>query len=414
MADGRLIPVGELSPGDRLGQDIMAGSQVLLRQGAVLSDAQIAHIMRLGLKAVLVMPQEYGGAAAARPEQPRQVQISMPDFRQLSSETEPSWMSGEFFSQPVARPAELSATEKLFAERKLALREKAGLTPLVNREKEADVSQGLQSALILSAMTNRVDLERIDELALELAKIIDRETSGYLEMVDVSRYGESLSARSMMSAKVFSVLRTGNGTLNFPEQLRGHLALCSVFALVPDQLSQPVEDMDEEALNNVRELVQRYGEWLREQHFVGDETLELVLMRFERYDGSGVPRGLSGDEIHEVGHAWALAWSYCDRLVSKPSRPRKTAQGAADELARQAGRAFSPTGINRFLRTVGLFPAGSLVQLSDGRLAVVVRQNERALFRPVVRVTDGAELEAAELDLTEHPGVFIQQQVLEY
>jgi HD-GYP domain-containing protein (c-di-GMP phosphodiesterase class II) len=209
------------------------------------------------------------------------------------------------------------------------------------------------------------------------------------------------------------VLRTGNGSLNFMEQLRVHLALCNVFALVPDQLSEPVEDLDEATLHKARELVTRYGEWLQDRRFVGDETLELVLMRYERYDGSGFPRGLSGDEIHEVGHAWALAWSYCDRLVSKPSRPRKTAQGAADELARQAGRAFSPTGINRFLRTVGLFPAGSLVQLSDARLAIVVRQNERALFRPVVRITDGETVDE-ELDLTEYPGVFIQQQVLEY
>lgn len=391
----------------------MVGNQVLLRQGAVLSDVQIAHIGRLGLHSVLVLPGLPGEAAGRLGAMP-ELEINMPDFRRLSSESSPGWMAGPAFSQSVPLPPELNDYEQLFAERKSELREAAGLSPLIDREKESQVNKGLQSSLILSAMTSRVDLERIDDLACTLATAIDRESDGqFIELVDISRFGESLCARSVLSAKVFAILRTGNGTLNFVEHMRGHLALCNVFALVPDELSLPLEDMDEATAARLKEAILDYSEWLSRRHFLADDTLELVLMRFERFDGSGFPHGLKGDEIHEVGHAWALAWSYCDRLVSKPERPRKTAQGAADELARQAGRAFAPSGINKFLRTVGLFPVGSLVQLSDGRLAMVVRQNDRALFRPIVRITDGEQMHD-ELDLTEYPGLFIQQQVLEY
>ena len=48
------------------------------------------------------------------------------------------------------------------------------------------------------------------------------------------------------------------------------------------QLSQPLEDLDETMLEKARELVTRYGEWLQNRRFVADETLELVLMRYER------------------------------------------------------------------------------------------------------------------------------------
>jgi hypothetical protein len=210
------------------------------------------------------------------------------------------------------------------------------------------------------------------------------------------------------------VLRTGNGTLNFSDQLRGHLALCNVFALVPDQLSQPVEDLDEATLHSAREIVQRYGEWLTGQRFVADETLELVLMRFERYDGSGIPYGLKGEALPEPSQFWGLAWSYSEKLYSQPKRRRFSPRYAADGLTRQAGTAFAGSVINSFLRVVGLFPAGSLVELSDGRTALVTRQNERALLRPIVRVAQDGGQVAEELDLALDQSVFIRQPVLEY
>jgi HD-GYP domain-containing protein (c-di-GMP phosphodiesterase class II) len=98
-------------------------------------------------------------------------------------------------------------------------------------------------------------------------------------------------------------------------------------------------------------------------------------------------------------------------VFSRPKRWRLSPHQAADELVRQSGSAFASAAVNRFLRVMGFFPNGSLVELNDGRLAVVVRQNDRGLLKPIVRLTsDNGE----ELDLKLNPAVFIKRQIMEY
>jgi hypothetical protein len=69
-----------------------------------------------------------------------------------------------------------------------------------------------------------------------------------------------------------------------------------------------------------------------------------------------------------------------------------------------AGTAFDPRLVRSFVRLLGLFPVGSLVKLSSGEVGVVVRNHEKLLARPLVRVildTKGNESDSMEVDLAE-------------
>ena len=88
--------------------------------------------------------------------------------------------------------------------------------------------------------------------------------------------------------------------------------------------------------------------------------------------------------------------------------------GWKDELVRASGRVFVSNEVNRFLKVMGYYPDGSLVELSDGRLAVVVGQNIMALLLPRVRIVTADGEMGEELDLREATGVYIRQQIAEY
>ena len=76
-----------------------------------------------------------------------------------------------------------------------------------------------------------------------------------------------------------------------------------------------------------------------------------------------------------------------DAVTSKrPYRRAEERRQALSLLQAGAGRGFDPRVVRAFLRLMGLFPVGSLVQLSTGEVAVVVRNHDELLARPVVRL----------------------------
>ena len=67
-----------------------------------------------------------------------------------------------------------------------------------------------------------------------------------------------------------------------------------------------------------------------------------------------------------------------------------------------------------FLRRFGYFPNGSLVRLNTGELALVRRQVERSMFKPVVCRLDSENQPLPETELAAESGIFIRGSVLEY
>ncbi|MCL1940248.1 MAG: HD-GYP domain-containing protein [Desulfovibrionaceae bacterium] len=114
------------------------------------------------------------------------------------------------------------------------------------------------------------------------------------------------------------------------------------------------------------------------------EVIMAVLEHHERYDGSGYPKGLAGDAISEVGHLAAIADTY-DALSSR--RPYKGAifpHKTLGVLYQMRRKHFHPEIVERFVRMVGIYPVGSVVELKDGYRGVVTASNYANPMLPVV------------------------------
>jgi HD-GYP domain-containing protein (c-di-GMP phosphodiesterase class II) len=105
----------------------------------------------------------------------------------------------------------------------------------------------------------------------------------------------------------------------------------------------------------------------------------------ERLDGSGYPLGLQGGEIHRLSRLAMVADTFLAMIAPRPYRPPHEPYRAVEELLFAAHRGrFDPAAVRILLRVVSLFPVGSCVWLSDGRVARVQRGNRHAVDRPVV------------------------------
>lgn len=107
----------------------------------------------------------------------------------------------------------------------------------------------------------------------------------------------------------------------------------------------------------------------------------------ERPDGSGYPRGRAHQQIHQFARILNVVDAYTALTSPRPMRPPLMAYAAMECLLRQSQQnAVDPQVVRALLHLLSLFPVGSLVALSDGSAARVIRSNGRAYTQPIVQL----------------------------
>ena len=117
---------------------------------------------------------------------------------------------------------------------------------------------------------------------------------------------------------------------------------------------------------------------------ISPTALEVVGRHHERYSGNGYAFGLQGDTIGEFGLISAIVDTY-DAITS--DRSYHLSLSAADALKiiyEGRERAYHPWLTEQFIQCMGIFPIGSIVELSTGSIGVVITANRQRRLRPRV------------------------------
>lgn len=149
-------------------------------------------------------------------------------------------------------------------------------------------------------------------------------------------------------------------------------------------LDKPGKLSDEEY--DMIKLHPEYGYYiLADADSLSSATKIGVLEHHERYDGSGYPRGLKGDEITLFGRILAVADTFDAMTSDRTYRNAYSPSEAVEFLMGTGNHLYDSKVIHAFIRCVTVYPVGTCVELSDGTQGIILKNYSDNVLRPLVR-----------------------------
>lgn len=157
-------------------------------------------------------------------------------------------------------------------------------------------------------------------------------------------------------------------------------------AMIPMEILNKPGKLTDEEFYRIKSHPAEGHRLLVEGGSVGEIPLDVCLHHHEKVDGSGYPHKMKDEQISLFAKMGAVCDVY-DAITS--NRPYKAGWDPAESIRKMTewcNGHFDSKVFQSFIKSIGIYPIGSLVRLSSGRLAVVTEQSEKSLLTPNVKI----------------------------
>ncbi len=334
----------------------------------------------------------------------------------------PFWRTGFVLVDPKDIKTILaSSIKEVWIDASKGLDVPAGQVAISEAESEAQIEEQLQQAVEekreLAPVSIGVEIERA-------AKICMQSKQAVISMFQEARMGKAVDtggARQLVEEISDSVARNPGALISLARlktvddyTYMHSVAVCAMMVGLAKQLGMDAEQvrlagmaglmhdlgkapMPMEVLNKPGKLTDAEFNIIKTHPSEGHRmlltgrdvspvVLDVCLHHHEKTDGSGYPKGLKADQISLFAKMGAVCDVY-DAITS--NRPYKLGWDPAESLRKMAEWAsghFDGKVFQAFVKSLGIYPIGSLVKLTSGRLGVVIEQTGKSLTTPTVKV----------------------------
>jgi HD-GYP domain-containing protein (c-di-GMP phosphodiesterase class II) len=254
-----------------------------------------------------------------------------------------------------------------------------------------------------------LDAQRVSEAVNGLTESVLRNPDAMLLFTQLKEKGDYTHAHALDCSVYMTVF--GRFLEMSPEDiaLLGHLGLLMDVGKVrvPTALLEKRERLSEDEIAALRKHVEHSADILRETPQLPRALPELALLHHERHDGSGYPKKLKGKEIGLFGAIAGIVDTFAALTARRPYAEALAPSTALSILYKHRGTLLDGFLVEQFIRCIGIFPLGSVVELSSGETGIVIAQNLAKRLQPrvmVVRDAAGNALKPQKLvDLSRAP-----------
>jgi HD-GYP domain-containing protein (c-di-GMP phosphodiesterase class II) len=155
---------------------------------------------------------------------------------------------------------------------------------------------------------------------------------------------------------------------------------------LPESLLLKSEKLTPDEMEIVRQHADFSVELISGTRGMTHQVVGMVAAHHERFDGSGYPRGLAGGDIPMLARMAAIGDTFDAITSDRPYAVGAAPHEAIRELYEMRNTAFQDELVEQFIQTLGPYPVGTLVELKNGEIAIVIAQNRMRRLRPKVVV----------------------------
>ena len=171
-------------------------------------------------------------------------------------------------------------------------------------------------------------------------------------------------------------------------------------------------NLEQSEMKRLREHPRKSVEWLKRAEIDFENLHKIVLRHHERNDGTGYPYNLNGKVIEKSDSILAIVDVYIALVNPRPYRSAITRRQALRTILEQKGKWFPAELVENFVSNIGIYPPGSLVELSNGNIALILEPPSKGKWRGLVVDLKSENDEFKEVDLNGIEGAYISREIV--
>ncbi|WP_261592672.1 HD-GYP domain-containing protein [Pseudoalteromonas holothuriae] len=393
------LPIAELKPGmfvdsvhkQRADTGLKIKSRGMVRDHNIISKLSAEGVLELNIDfglSEIAIPEKYQAKESKDSQRPDTLKLDARTKRRRAAQAEQK-------STKVTKKKKKSATEPNTLEKEFELASQA--FEQHNRKVQAlytDTTAGLKT-----------DVGLINEISKEIVESVLR-NSNAMAILTRLQDKDGYNWRHMINCAI--LVSVFAKYLGLSEELIKQLAMGAMLHDVGHaRLPQGIVNKDDK-LNDIeykavqKHVVHSLG-LVKGEQGVTPMMMDMIINHHERIDGSGYPRGLKGLKISKAARIMAIVDVYDAMTSERPYQQGEEPIHALRYLLTNKEQ-FDPVLVQRFIKCLGVHPVGSIVKLTNDRLALVLAGNQHAPTEPNVRVFYNTKhmhhITAKELDLS--------------
>lgn len=238
-----------------------------------------------------------------------------------------------------------------------------------------------------------LEIETLDPVATEIVDVVLRNQDAMLWLARLQSHDPTAHARGLQTAVYMAHFGSHLGLPRADlERLALGGALLDIGKMqVPREILLKPGPLDADELRQARSHVEIAMRLLDASGMVDSRVREIVERHHEREDGSGYPGQMLGDAIGLYGRIAGIVDTFLAMSTARPHAPALPMEYCLRMLLRASGTLFHAPLVEHFIQMTGLYPVGSLVELSTGEVAAVLCHNRVRRLRPRVLVMVGPD-----------------------
>ena len=273
---------------------------------------------------------------------------------------------------------------------------------LYNRLASGEVASDMYEPLFTTGRILAQEVTSSDVITLSLAKVKEKDEYTFVHSLNVALLSGFLARRLQGNDKNF-----------IEDVVIGGLLHDVGKAKIPLEILNKPSPLTDEEYAVMKQHPVLGLEMLNEAGINEETILSVTSYHHERMDGKGYPCQLRGNFIPFVARIAAVADVFDAVTTSRVYRTAESLYFAVSLIIKETNKHFDPKVARELISALGLYPPGTVVELSDGSTAVVISSNPGDLLRPVVLLLYDSEgnliTQSHPIDLKGAPNLYIKR-----